>query len=156
MHLSLWSMSIFVTCLPIFATVCRCPGLLCSGDIQKQSNGQGGIGVAFLFKPLDLDSGMAWNGYVWRSGAEMKPTFSGHRPSSCQCLSSRGAMGQPQKDQKCWNDLILLCILFVQNLGPKQPWRWGGVLTKGCSMSWKRGRYCTAMYSPLSEQGKSS
>ena len=65
MHLSLWSMSIFVTCLPIFATVCRCPGLLCSGDIQKQSNGQGGIGVAFLFKPLDLDSGMAWNGMEW-------------------------------------------------------------------------------------------
>lgn len=58
-------MSIFVTCLPIFATVCRCPGLLCSGDIQKQSNGQGGIGVAFLFKPLDLDSGMAWNGMEW-------------------------------------------------------------------------------------------
>ena len=43
-----------------FCTAGVSPGLLCSGDwIQKQSNGQGGIGVVFpkplnILKPVDL------------------------------------------------------------------------------------------------------
>lgn len=77
--------------------------------------------MAFLFKPLDLGSGMAveWLCFkIW--GRDETYSFRPQSQFVSMSILFLGC-GQPQKDQKCWNDLILLCILFVQNLGPKQP-----------------------------------
>ena len=139
---------VYVHLCHLLTHFCNASVPVSSGDIQKQSNG-----------PLDLGSGMAveclcfkiWGGDFWNE------TYS-FRPQSqfvSMSILFLGCYGSATKRSEVleWPDFTVYLVCPESWTKTTLTVRRGSDIW-GCSMLWKRGRYCTAMYSPLSNKEK--